>query len=46
MEKIEKVSLEDIRETACRIFGSKPTYTLLGALKKYPTADELEKMIK
>ena len=46
VEKIEKVSLEDIRETACRIFGSKPTYTLLGALKKYPTADELEKMIK
>ena len=46
VEKIEKVSLEDICETACRIFGSKPTYTLLGALKKYPTADELEKMIK
>lgn len=46
VEKIEKITLDDIRDTAVKIFGSKPTYTLLGSLKKYPDYDQLQQLIK
>lgn len=46
VEKIEKVSKEDVMEAAQFIFGSKPTYTLLGNLKKYPSYEDIEKMVK
>lgn len=46
VEKIENVTLDDIRDTATRIFSSKPTYTLLGSLKKYPDYEQLQQLIK
>lgn len=46
VERIEKVTLDDIRDTANLIFGSNPTYTLLGSLKEYPDYDTLKNLIK
>lgn len=45
VERIEKVTLDDIQKAAQTIFGTKPTYTLLGALKDYPEYDELQKLL-
>ena len=46
VEKIENVSKDDIMKVAQYIFNSKPTYTLLGNLKKYPSYEDVEKMLK
>lgn len=46
VEKIENITLDDIRDTATRIFSSKPTYALLGSLKKYPDYEQLQQLIK
>ena len=46
VEKIENVGKDDIMKVAQYIFGSKPTYTLLGNLKKYPGYEDIEKMIR
>ncbi len=45
VERIEAVTLDDVRRIACQVFASNPTYTLLGALEK-PMAYEkvLEKI--
>lgn len=45
VERVESVSKEDIRSMAQQIFSGKLTYTLLGNLQKYPSYDEMEKMI-
>ncbi|MBQ8482354.1 MAG: insulinase family protein [Alphaproteobacteria bacterium] len=46
VEKVEKVNKDDIMKAAQLIFSSKPTYTLLGNLKKYPSYEDVEKMVK
>lgn len=46
VERVEKVTLEDIRNTANRIFASKPSYTLLGSIDKYLDFEHLEKLTK
>ena len=46
VEKIEKVNKDDIVKAAQLIFGSKPTYTLLGNLEKYPSYEDIEKMMQ
>lgn len=46
VSKIENVSKDDIMKTARLIFGSKPTYTLLGKLDKYPEYEEVEKLLR
>ncbi|MBR1825017.1 MAG: insulinase family protein [Alphaproteobacteria bacterium] len=43
VQKIESVGKEDVMRMAQTIFGSAPTYTLLGNLKEYPNYDELQK---
>lgn len=45
IDKIEAVSLDDIRDVARDIFSSKPTYTLLGGIDKYMEYDELQKAL-
>lgn len=45
VERIESVTKEDIRSIAQQIFTQKPTYTLLGNLKEYPSYDELQKYL-
>ena len=45
INKIDVVSLDDIRNTAAEIFSSNPTYTLLGAVDKYMEYDELQKAL-
>lgn len=45
INKIDAVSLDDIRNTAAEIFSSNPTYTLLGAVDKYMEYDELQKAL-
>ena len=45
VERIENVTKEDIRSIAQQIFTQKPTYTLLGNLKEYPSYDELQKYL-
>lgn len=44
--RIESVTKEDIRQMAEQIFTQKPTYTLLGNLKEYPSYEELQKYLK
>ncbi len=46
VEMIEQVSLDNIQDTACKIFSKKPTYTLLGSIDKYMPYDELCQAIK
>lgn len=46
VERIENVSKEDIRRMAEQIFTQKPTYTLLGNLKEYPSYEQLQKYLK
>jgi len=45
IEKIDAVTKESIRDVAMEIFTSKPTYTLLGAIKKHMEYDELQKAL-
>ena len=45
VEKIESVTVENVRQTAVEIFTSKPTYTLLGAINSYMEPDELQKAL-
>lgn len=46
VERIEKVTLDDIQNTAQKIFTSHPTYTLLGAIENRVEYDELQKLLK
>ena len=46
VEKIEKVGKDDVMKAAQYIFNSKSTYTLLGNLEKYPSYEDVEKMVK
>ena len=45
VERIEKVTLDDIRQTAQTIFSSRPTYTLLGAVEQRLEYDELQTLL-
>ncbi len=45
VEKINSISKDDIQRLAQRIFSSKPTYTLLGNLRDYPSYDLVEKYL-
>lgn len=42
--RVEKVTLQDIQNTANKIFSGRPTYTLLGSIDKYPDYHSLEKL--
>ena len=44
VEKIENVTLNDIRDAANRVFSSKLTYAALGAYKSIPDYDEVERL--
>ena len=46
VERIEKVSVEDVQNIARKIFSSNPTYTLVGDIEGYPPYDEIKQMIK
>lgn len=46
IERIDKVTLDDIRQIAQTVFSSKPTYTLLGAIDKHMDYDELQECLK
>lgn len=43
--KIDSVSKDDVMKAAQNIFSSPLTYTLLGNLNKYPSYEELQKML-
>ena len=46
VERIEKVTDSDIERLARQIFGSAPTYTLLGAIDKRTDYDELRQLLQ
>lgn len=46
VERVEKVSLDDVQRVATQIFSSKPTYTLLGSIDEYLDYEKLEQLIK
>lgn len=46
VQRIEKVTLDDIQNVAQKIFSTKPTYTLLGSIKERVEYDELQKLLK
>lgn len=46
VERVEKVSIDDVQNVAQQIFSSKPTYTLLGSIDEYLGYDQLEKLLK
>lgn len=45
VEKYEAVTSDEIRDAAISIFGTTPTYTLLGNYDKYMEYDELQKAL-
>ena len=46
VSRIEKITPEDILETAGRIFSSRPTYTLVGDIDGHADFDQLQQMLK
>ena len=46
IDRIEKVTLNDILDIAQEVFSSKPTYTLLGALDKHMDYNQLQEALK
>lgn len=46
VERVEKVTLNDIQSVAQQIFATKPTYTLLGSIGKYLDYEKLAEAIK
>ena len=46
VERIEKVSVDDVQNIARKIFSSNPTYTLVGDIEGHPPYDEIKQMIK
>lgn len=46
VEKIEKISREDIREIANKIFSSCPTYALVGDIGGFPTYETVQELIR
>ncbi len=46
VERIEKISREDIRTIANQIFETNPTYALVGDINGYPSYDEIKKLIR
>jgi predicted Zn-dependent peptidase len=44
--RVDAVTLEDVQNAARFVFSSKPTYTLLGDLKSYPTYEKIQKYLK
>lgn len=46
VDRIEAVSLEDIRNAAQALFASRPTYALLGDLKDYPSYEQMQNLLK
>ena len=46
VERIGAVTADDVQKAAQMLFSAKPTYTLLGDLKTYPTYDEVQKMLQ
>jgi len=45
IERIEKVTIEDVRTAAQQIFATNPTYTLVGDIGGYPEYEEIKKLI-
>ena len=46
VERIEKVTLQDVRDMAQQIFASKPTYCLVGDIANHPDYEQIQHMIK
>ena len=46
VERIEKVTLQDVRDMAQQIFASKPTYCLVGDIENHPDYEQIQHMIK
>ena len=45
VSRIEKVGFDDIRDMAVRVFSSKPSCALLGAIEGHPTYKSIEKWL-
>ena len=46
VERIEKVTINDVQNIAKKIFSSNPTYTLIGDIDGHPDYEEIKKLIK
>ena len=46
LEKLERITREDIRKVANEIFSSKPSYVLVGDIAGHPSYNKIEKRIK
>ena len=46
VDKIERITREDIRTVANELFSSKPSYVLVGDVAGYPSYDKIEKQIR
>lgn len=46
VERIEKVTAEDVRDMAQQIFASNPTYCLVGDIDNHPDYHQIQQMIK
>ena len=46
VEKIERITSDDIRNVANEIFASTPSYALMGDIAGHPSYDEIQRLIK
>lgn len=46
VDRINRITTDDIRAVASEIFSSKPTYTLVGDVDGYPEYDQVQKLIR
>lgn len=46
VEKIDNVTLDEVQKIARRVFASKPTYAIMGAIDNHPSYEELQNLIK
>ncbi len=45
VERVEKVTIDDVQNAARQIFSSNPTYTLVGDIDGHPEYDEIKHLI-
>lgn len=46
VDRIERITREDIRRVANEVFASNPTYAVIGDIDGYPSYDEVQKRLK
>jgi len=46
VDKVERITRDDIRNIANQVFSSTPTYALIGDINGYPVYDDIQKLVR